>query len=138
MLDRRKQTETLLVCAERSPEHERKRFIIEHRYVRKDAGAVLGLYNVCSSHLSADPIVHDVRMRRGLHERDGVKDVVYVVAEVENGIGYDRLGGGDASRQQRERRRQRKRRLKLLYCGLLQSKKGRCYLFIFFLTTVLH
>lgn len=37
-------------------------------------------------------------MGRGLHEGDGVEDVVDVVAEVEDGIGYDRLGGGNASR----------------------------------------
>ncbi len=49
------------------------------------------------SYLSSDPIVHDVRMRRGLHEGDGVEDVVNVVAEVEDRIGYDRLCGGNAS-----------------------------------------
>lgn len=36
-------------------------------------------------------------MWRSLHEGDGVEDVVNVVAEVENRIGYDRLGGGNAS-----------------------------------------
>lgn len=37
-------------------------------------------------------------MGRGLHEGHGVEDVVNVVAEVENWISYDRLGGGNASR----------------------------------------
>lgn len=50
------------------------------------------------SYLLSDPIIHEVRVGRGLHEGDGVEDVVDVVAEVENGIGYDRLGGGNASR----------------------------------------
>lgn len=48
------------------------------------------------SYLSSYPIIPDVRMWRRLHERDGVEDVVNVVAEVENRIGYDCLGGGDA------------------------------------------
>lgn len=47
--------------------------------------------------LSSDPIIHDVRMRWSLHEGDGVEDVVNVVAEVEDGISYDRLSGGNAS-----------------------------------------
>lgn len=34
----------------------------------------------------------------GLHECEGVEDVVYVIAEVENRVGYDRLGGGNVSR----------------------------------------
>lgn len=59
------------------------------------------LHKVCTkfdSYLRSDPIIHEVRMRRGLHEGDGVEDVVNVVAEVKDGISYDRLGGGNASR----------------------------------------
>jgi len=48
------------------------------------------------SYSSSDPIIHDVWMWRSLHQCDGVEDVVNVVAEVENRIGYDCLGGGDA------------------------------------------
>ena len=62
--------------------------------VRKAAGSILTL--MLDSYLSSYPIIPDVRMRRRLHERDGLEDVVNVVAEVENRIGYDRLGGGDA------------------------------------------
>lgn len=51
-----------------------------------------------ASYLSPDPIIHDVGMRRGLQEGDGVEDVVNVVAEVENWVGDDRLGGCDARR----------------------------------------
>lgn len=36
-------------------------------------------------------------MWRSLHEGDGMEDVVNVVAEVENRIGYDRLSRGNAS-----------------------------------------
>ena len=72
--------------------------------------------------MSSDPIIHEVRMRRRLHEGDGVKDVVNVVAEVEDWISYDRLGGGDASRQQRQSCGQRQRRLQLLHCEFLQSQ----------------
>lgn len=43
-----------------------------------------------------DPIVDDVRVRRRLHGGDGVEDVVDVVAEVEDRVGDDGLGGGDA------------------------------------------
>lgn len=57
----------------------------------------------------------------GLHEGDGVEDVVNVVAEVENGISYDRLGGGNASRKQRQCSWQRQRRLQLLNCKFLQK-----------------
>lgn len=56
------------------------------------------IYIKLDYYLSSDPIIHDVRMRRDLHGGDGVEDVVNVVAEVENRIGYDRLGGGNASR----------------------------------------
>lgn len=71
---------------------------------------------------SSDPIIHEVRMRRGLHEGDGVEDVVNVVAEVKDGVGYDRLGRSNASRQQRQRGGQRERRLQLLHRKLLHSK----------------
>lgn len=65
-------------------------------------------------------------MGRGLHEGDGVEDVVDVVAEVENGIGYDRLGGGNASREQRQRSGQGQRRLQLLNCEFLHSETRGC------------
>lgn len=62
-------------------------------------------------------------MRRGLHEGDGVEDVVNVVAEMENGVGYDRLCGGNAGRQQRQRGGQRQRRLQLLHREFLQTQE---------------
>lgn len=49
-------------------------------------------------YLVPDPIIDDVRVRWRLHACDGVEDVVDVVAEVENRVGYDCLGGGDAGR----------------------------------------
>lgn len=61
-------------------------------------------------------------MGRGLHEGDGVQDVVNVVAEVKDGVGDDRLGRSDARRQQRQRGGQRERRLQLLHRQLLGSK----------------
>lgn len=64
-------------------------------------------------------------MGRGLHEGDGVQDVVNVVAEVKDGVGDDRLGGSDACGQQRQRGGQRERRLQLLYRQLLHSKNTR-------------
>lgn len=45
-----------------------------------------------------------------------------VVAEVKDGVGYDRLGRSNASRQQRQRGGQRERRLQLLHRKLLHSK----------------
>lgn len=87
------------------------------------AESVLSLYKKLDSWLSSDPIIHEVRMRRRLHEGDGVEDVVNVVAEVEDWISYDRLGWGDASRQQRQSCGQRQRRLQLLHCEFLQSPK---------------
>ena len=44
----------------------------------------------------SDPVVPGAGVRRGVHVGDGVEDVVDVVAEVEYGVGDDRLGGGDA------------------------------------------
>lgn len=61
-------------------------------------------------------------MRRGLHEGDGVEDVVNVVAEVKDGVSYDCFGRSDASGQQRQRGGQRERRLQLLYGELLHSE----------------
>ena len=52
---------------------------------------------------------------------DGVEDVVDVVAEVEHGVGDDRLGGGDAGRKQGQRGGQRQRGLQLLHRCLLQE-----------------
>lgn len=77
----------------------------------------------------SDPVIHEVRMGRGLHEGDGVQDVVNVVAEVQDGVGDDRLGSSDARRQQWQRGGQRERRLQLLHCQFLHSehKAGETY-----------
>lgn len=45
----------------------------------------------------SDLIIHKFRMWRSLHERDSVEDVVNVVAEMENRVGNDCFGGGNAS-----------------------------------------
>lgn len=58
----------------------------------------------------------------GLHQSDGVEDVTDVVAEMKNGISYDGLRGGNASRQQRQCSGKRQRRLQLLDRKLLQSE----------------
>ena len=109
------------MCAEHSPENERKH---QNERFQTAAESVLSLYKKLDSWLSSDPIIHEVRMRRRLHEGDGVEDVVNVVAEVEDWISYDRLGWGDASRQQRQSCGQRQRRLQLLHCEFLQSQKN--------------
>lgn len=51
-----------------------------------------------------------------------MEDVTDVVAEMKNGISYDGLGGGDASRQQRQCSGKRQRRLQLLDRKLLQRE----------------
>lgn len=55
-----------------------------------------------------------------------------VVAEVENGISYDRLGGSNASREQRQCSGQRQRRLQLLNCKFLESDTTGCRLALAF------
>lgn len=49
-----------------------------------------------------------------------MEDVTDVIAEVKNGISYDGLRGGNASRQQRQCSGKRQRRLQLLDRKLLQ------------------
>lgn len=71
---------------------------------------------------SSDPVIHEVRMGRGLHEGYRVQDVVNVVAEVKDGVGDDRLGSGNARRQQRQCGGQRERRLQLFHRQLLHGK----------------
>lgn len=70
---------------------------------------------------STNPVIQNVGVWGSLHECDGVEDVVDVVAQMEHWVGYDCLGGSDASGQQRQRRGQRQRRLELLHCCLLQN-----------------
>lgn len=62
-------------------------------------------------HREANPVVGDVGVRRHVHLRHSVQDVVYVVAEVQHGIGDDSLGGSDAGREQGQRGGQRQGRL---------------------------
>lgn len=80
----------------------------------------------CAASSQSNPIIHEVWMWWGLHQRDGVEDVPNVVAEVKDRVGDDGLGGGNASRQQRQRRGQRQRRLQLFDCKLLQSEIRTC------------
>jgi len=71
----------------------------------------------------SDPVVHDVGVRRDLHQRDGAQDVVDVVAEVQHRVGDDGLGGGDGGRQQRQRGGQRQGGLQLLHRRLLEEEE---------------
>lgn len=113
------QTKTLQVCEERSPkERGRER----NTSVSSLTTGGCRLSDLVCLNSSSDPIIHKVRMRRRLQEGDGVEDVVNVVAEVKDGVGYDRLGSSDASRQQRQRGGQRERRLQLLHRELLHSE----------------
>lgn len=63
-------------------------------------------------------------MRRRVHLRDGEQDVMDVVAEVQDGVGDDGLGGGDAGGEQGERGGQGQGGLQLLHCRLLSHGEG--------------
>lgn len=51
---------------------------------------------LCASH----PVIQYVWVWRSLHLDNGVEDVMYVVSEMQDWVGDDGFGGGDAGRQQ--------------------------------------
>lgn len=73
------------------------------------------VFKVCVSH----PVIQYIWVWRSLHLDDGVEDVVYVVAEMQDGVGNDGFGGCDAGRQQGQSGGERQGRLKLLHCHFL-------------------
>lgn len=89
--------------------------------IRRTGDKLGGGFLQSAASSESNPIVHEVWMWRGLHQRDGVEDVPNVVAEVKDGVGDDGLGGGDAGRQQGQRGGQRQRRLQLFDRQLLQG-----------------
>lgn len=77
------QTKMLQVCVERSPNVARKKTDILHSINLTTTDGCkkrLQPFYLVYLYSSSDPIIHEVRVRRGLHEGNGVEDVVNVVA----------------------------------------------------------